>query len=122
MANIKLNTMAFTPNKLEQCLNTIDFYGPDIVRHIRKALGLTQADTADLLGCSTGTVSRAECGYNSKWLELETEFVYQVIAVLDDEDKALVLSAAGLLYSVIPAAKDVGLAAVRENFSAPNGR
>lgn len=122
MANIKLNTMAFTPNKLEQCLNTVDFYGPDIVRHIRKALGLTQADTADLLGCSTGTVSRAECGYNSKWLELETEFVYQVIAVLDDEDKALVLSAAGLLYSVIPAAKEVGITAVRENFPSPNGR
>lgn len=102
--------------KVEDAMSGVDFSNPCITRHIREALGISQYDMAELLDCSQGTVSRAERGISEKWRSAELEFLLEVIAVLDGEDKYLVLTTAGVLTGIVPASKAMGKSFIRKHY------
>ena len=102
--------------KVEEAMSDVNFSNPCITRHIREALGISQYDMAELLDCSQGTVSRAERGISEKWRSIELDFLLEVIAVLDGEDKYLVLTTAGVLTGIVPASKAMGKSFIRKHY------
>lgn len=102
--------------KVEDAMSSVNFSNPQITRHIREALGISQYDMAELLDCSQGTVSRAERGISEKCRSIELEFLLEVIAVLDGEDKYLVLTTVGVLTGIVPASKALGKSFIRKHY------